>query len=110
MDDYRDIRQFIQSEIKCEEYNTYHQNKLEEFYGIFRHSMRISQFQRDVVENITAANTIWTSSKLLSPGFILGVVIYTGDQTRFNMIRHRQKFQGSSELYSIMSSMRTTKL
>ena len=80
--DYKDIRKFVNSEIKCSEYSGSHPSaaKSDQFNGIFKHpgSAGNAVLNRDVVEELTIENTMLASSVLLTPGFLLGVVVFHG--------------------------------
>jgi phospholipid-translocating ATPase len=69
----RDIVNFDKATIHCE-----HPSKhIYEFAGLFQnHGQK---------ESIRLDNTMWADTVLASQGFIIGIVVFTGPQTRSNM-------------------------
>lgn len=79
MFDYKDIGNFYHCEIKCEPPS----NKIYEFNGTFIYPPREGDRQsKEIKEPLSLENTMWADTVLASQGFILGVVIYTGKQSR----------------------------
>ena len=69
----RDIVKFRDSSVYCE----HPTRQIYEFAGLF-----VNQNQR---ESITLENTMWANTVLASQGFVIGLVVYTGPQTRSQM-------------------------
>lgn len=51
-----------------------------EFQGVFA-----NKNQADEMEGLGLENTLWANTVLASPGYILGVVVHTGLETRMAM-------------------------
>mmetsp|Transcript_9424 Transcript_9424/g.14427 ORF Transcript_9424/g.14427 Transcript_9424/m.14427 type:complete len:122 (-) Transcript_9424:2531-2896(-) len=82
MFDYKDIGHFFHCEVKCEEPS----NKIYDFNGTFYYpSLPGDQVSRETHEPLTLENTMWANTVLASQGFILGLIIYTGRETRAQM-------------------------
>lgn len=82
MFDYRDIGNFYHCEVKCEAPS----NKIYDFNGTFIYPSRAGDhIDREIQEPLTLDNTMWADTVLASQGFILGLVVYTGRETRSQM-------------------------
>ena len=82
MFDYKDIGNFYHCEVKCEEPS----NKIYDFNGTFLYPHHPGDaVQRDIQEALSLENTMWANTVLASQGFILGLVVYTGRETRSQM-------------------------
>ena len=82
MYDYKDIGNFHHCEVKCSPPS----NKIYEFEGTFIYPRAPDDMVgRDLKEPLTLENTMWANTVLASQGFILGLVVYTGNQTRAQM-------------------------
>lgn len=79
MNSYTDIGQFIDCVVKCEEPS----NKIYNFTGIFKKPEK--NLNVEVQEPIGLENTLWADTVVASQGFVLGLVIYTGKDTRSAM-------------------------
>ena len=73
---YKDIQYFINCQIKYEEPCA----SMNTFNGVFTHPGEQFDYaiDRDIVENLSVENVIWSNMSMVSQGFMLGVVIYTG--------------------------------
>ena len=79
MQDYSDIGNFFNCEIKCEAPS----NKIYDFNGTFIYPRQADDaIDREIQESLTLENTMWANTVLASQGFILGLVVYTGRDTR----------------------------
>ena len=79
MFDYRDIGNFFNCLVKCEEPS----NKIYDFNGTFIYpSAPGDAIDKEIQEPLTLENTMWSNTVLASQGFILGLVVYTGRETR----------------------------
>jgi len=82
MFDYKDIGNFYHCEVKCEAPS----NKIYDFNGTFLYPHHPGDaVERDIQEPLTVENTMWANTVLASQGFILGLVVYTGRETRSQM-------------------------
>lgn len=82
MFDYKDIGYFFNCEVKCEEPS----NKIYDFSGLFIYPGHVGDaVDREIQEPLTLENTMWANTVLASQGFILGLVVYTGRDTRSQM-------------------------
>ena len=80
MIDYKDIGNFYHCEVKTEGPS----NKIYDFNGSFIYPSR-DKADRELQEPLTLENTLWADTVLASQGFILGLVCYTGMETRSQM-------------------------
>jgi len=82
MFDYKDIGNFFNCEIHCEPPS----NKIYEFQGIFTYPSHPNDaVQREIREALSLENTMWANTVLASQGFVLGLIVYTGEETRAQM-------------------------
>jgi phospholipid-translocating ATPase len=82
MYDYRDIGNFYHCEVKCEAPS----NKIYDFNGTFIYPTKPGDaVGREIKEPLTLENTMWANTVLASQGFVLGLVVYTGAETRSQM-------------------------
>jgi len=82
MFDYKDIGNFFNCEVKCEDPN----NKIYEFNGVFKYPKQPGDtIDKEISESLTLENTMWANTVLASQGFVLGLVTYTGKQTKSQM-------------------------
>ena len=82
MVDYQDIGNFFNCEVKCEAPS----NKIYEFNGTFIYPrLAADAVDREIQESLTLENALWANTVLASQGFILGLVVYTGSETRSQM-------------------------
>lgn len=82
MFDYRDIGNFFNCEVKCE----LPSNKIYDFNGTFLYpSAPGDAVEREIQEPLTLENTMWANTVLASQGFVLGLIVYTGAETRAQM-------------------------
>lgn len=82
MFDYKDIGYFFHCEVKCEPPS----NKIYDFNGLFNYPTRQGDaVQRQIQEPLGLDNTMWANTVLASQGFILGLIVYTGRETRAQM-------------------------
>ena len=82
MFDYKDIGRFFHCEVKCEPPS----NKIYDFNGLFVYpGQQGDAVQRPVQEPLGLDQTMWANTVLASQGFILGLVVYTGRETRAQM-------------------------
>lgn len=80
MFDYKDIGNFFQCEVRCEEPT----NKIYDFNGVFLYPPNEGEHanKETIQEPLTLENTLWADTVLASQGFILGLVLYTGKDSR----------------------------
>lgn len=82
MFDYKDIGSFFHCEVKCEPPS----NKIYDFSGLFVYpGQQGHAIQRPIQEPLGLDNTMWANTVLASQGFVLGLVLYTGRETRAQM-------------------------
>lgn len=82
MFDYKDIGNFHNCEVRCEAPS----NKIYDFNGVFIYPREPGDVvDREFQEALTLENTMWANTVLASQGFVLGLVTYTGKQTRSQM-------------------------
>ena len=82
MFDYKDIGYFFHCEVKCEPPS----NKIYDFNGLFLYpNQQGDAVQRPIQEPLGLDNTMWANTVLASQGFILGLIVYTGRETRAQM-------------------------
>jgi len=82
MYDYKDIGNFYHCEVKCEAPSS----KIYDFNGTFIYPSRPGDIvERDLQEPLNLDNTMWADTILASQGFVLGLVVYTGPETRSQM-------------------------
>ena len=55
-------------------------DEIYDFKGVYR-----STLHDDDQEGLSLENTLWANTVLASPGYILGMVLYTGIETRMAM-------------------------
>jgi phospholipid-translocating ATPase len=82
MFDYKDIGNFYHCEIRSDGPS----NKIYDFNGTFIYPPRSGDVgSREITEPLTLENTMWADTVLASQGFVLGLVVYTGKETRSQM-------------------------
>ena len=52
---------------------------------------------RDIVENLSISNVIWANMSMVSQGFVLGMVIYTGEETKCQLNKGRGEYSGTQD-------------
>jgi phospholipid-translocating ATPase len=58
-------------------------NKIYDFNGTFVYPGAIGDaVAREIREPLTLENTMWANTVLASQGFVLGLIVYTGEETR----------------------------
>ena len=79
MQSYQDIGDFFNCYVNCEEPS----NKIYEFSGTFVYPSKPGhQFNIEIQEPLSLENTLWADTVVASQGFVLGLVLYTGKETR----------------------------
>ena len=64
------------------------------FNGVFTHPGEQFDYaiDRDIVETLTIDNVVWSNMSMVSQGFMLGVVVYTGEETKCHLNKVRGEF------------------
>lgn len=97
---YSDIKRFINAEIKCEDQSITQVNTLDEFHGVFAFPGGMGNYDpelnRDITEELTVENTMWHNMTLQSQGFVLGMVIFCGKETRSSITKGRGLYRGTA--------------
>jgi len=79
MYDYKDIGSFFHCEARCEPPS----NKIYEFNGLFVYPGQPGDaVSRPIQEPLGLDNTMWANTVVASQGFVLGLILYTGKETR----------------------------
>jgi len=88
MFDYKDIGSFFHCEVKCEPPS----NKIYAFNGLFTYpGQQGDAVQRPIQEPLALENTMWANTVLASQGFALGLILYTGRETRAQLNQRKSR-------------------